>query len=141
MHRRPNGMHLSTCSLPMVPSCPTISRTALQSMLVNVLGMISFALVATVFDANAQTPSQGLSRPPLIIAPTVEGMLLCDEAVAQANLSSMEVAYAYCRQRKLDGAPAVLRLLDTLEPGGPRGGGAGGLHRHPAAAGAVPRDP
>ena len=125
----------------MVPSCPTISRTALQSMLVNVLGMISFALVATVFDANAQTPSQGLSRPPLIIAPTVEGMLLCDEAVAQANISSMEVAYAYCRQRKLDGAPAVLRLLDTLEPGGPRGGGAGGLHRHPAAAGAVPRDP
>ena len=122
MHRRPNGMHLSTCSLPMVPSCPTISRTALQSMLVNVLGMISFALVATVFDANAQTPSQGLSRPPLIIAPTVEGMLLCDEAVAQANISSMEVAYAYCRQRKLDGAPAVLRLLDTLEPGGPRGG-------------------
>ncbi|RZJ13709.1 MAG: hypothetical protein EON50_08660 [Acidovorax sp.] len=78
-------------------------------------------MVATVFSADAQTPFEAQTRPPLIIAPTVEGMLLCDEAVAQTTVRSMEDAYAYCRQRKLDGSAAVSRLLDRLEPGGAKG--------------------
>jgi len=94
----------------------------MYSILVNALGMISFTLVTTAaLHANAQPSSQGGSRPPLIIAPTVEGMLLCDEAVAQKNVRSMEDAYSYCRQRKLDGSGRVARLLDRLEPGGPKG--------------------
>ena len=73
-------------------------------------------LAAMALNASAQG-----SRPPFIIAPTVKGMLLCDEAVAQPQIRSIDEAYAYCRQRKLDGAPAVSRLLDKLEPGGARG--------------------
>lgn len=73
-------------------------------------------LAATALNASAQG-----SRPPFVIAPTVEGMFLCDEAVAQPQVRSIDEAYAYCRQRKLDGAPAVSRLLDKLEPGGPQG--------------------
>jgi hypothetical protein len=77
----------------------------------------SLALLASMaLNASAQD-----SRPPFIIAPTVEGMLLCDEAVAQPQMRSIDEAYTYCRQRKLDGAPALSRLLDRLEPGGPRG--------------------
>ena len=77
----------------------------------------SLALLASLaLNASAQD-----SRPPFIIAPTVEGMLLCDEAVAQPQIRSIDEAYTYCRQRKLDGAPALSRLLDKLEPGGPRG--------------------
>lgn len=77
----------------------------------------SLALLASLaLNASAQD-----SRPPFIIAPTVEGMLLCDEAVAQPQMRSIDEAYTYCRQRKLDGAPALSRLLDRLEPGGPRG--------------------
>lgn len=77
----------------------------------------SLALLASMaLNASAQD-----SRPPFIIAPTVEGMLLCDEAVAQPQIRSIDEAYTYCRQRKLDGAPALSRLLDKLEPGGPRG--------------------
>ena len=72
----------------------------------------SLALLASLaLHASAQD-----SRPPFIIAPTVEGILLCDEAVAQPQIRSIDEAYAYCRQRKLDGAPAVSRLLDKLEP-------------------------
>jgi hypothetical protein len=73
-------------------------------------------LAAMALNASAQG-----SRPPFVIAPTVEGMFLCDEAVAQPQVRSIDEAYAYCRQRKLDGAPAVSRLLDKLEPGGPQG--------------------
>jgi hypothetical protein len=77
----------------------------------------SLALLASLaLNASAQD-----SRPPFIIAPTVEGMLLCDEAVAQPQMRSIDEAYTYCRRRKLDGAPALSRLLDRLEPGGPRG--------------------
>lgn len=94
----------------------------MHSILVNTLRMIGFALVAIAFfSANAQTPSQAPPRPPLLIAPTVEGMLLCDEAVAQPTVRSMDEASAFCRQRKLDGSAAVSRLLDRLEPGGPKG--------------------
>lgn len=60
-------------------------------------------------------------RAPFIIAPTVEGLLLCDEATADARITSIGAAHALCRERKLDGAAALSRLLDTLEPGGPKG--------------------
>lgn len=63
-----------------------------------------------------QTP-----QTPFIIAPTIEGALLCDEAAADQSIKSLDMAYALCRKRNLDGAAAVSRLLDTLEPGGPRG--------------------
>jgi len=77
----------------------------------------SLALMAAMaLNASAQG-----SRPPFVIAPTVEGMFLCDEAVAQPQVRSIDEAYAYCRERKLDGAPAISRLLDKLEPGGPQG--------------------
>ncbi|MCW0038395.1 hypothetical protein OIO03_23150, partial [Acinetobacter baumannii] len=71
--------------------------------------------------AHAQTGSGATRSQPLVIAPTVEGMLLCDEAVADIRIKSMDEAYAFCQQRKLDGSAAVNRLLDTLEPGGPKG--------------------
>ena len=93
----------------------------MHTTLRNTAGLISLALVGTFLNAHAQTPPQAQARPPLIIAPTVEGMLLCDEAVAQTTVRSMEDAYAYCRQRKLDGSAAVSRLLDRLEPGGAKG--------------------
>jgi hypothetical protein len=93
----------------------------MPSTLINALAVIGFTLVTTAFNANAQSAAQEVGRAPLIIAPTVEGILLCDEAVAQKNIRSMEDAYAYCRQRKLDGSAALTRLLDRLEPGGPKG--------------------
>lgn len=76
-------------------------------------------LVAIPALAMAQAaPPQ---RPPLIVAPTVEGLLLCDEAATDTRITSINAAYDFCRQRKLGGAAALKRLLDTLEPGGPEG--------------------
>ena len=60
-------------------------------------------------------------RAPFLIAPTVEGLLLCDEALADPQILTMDAALALCRQKKKNGAPALTRLLDTLEPGGPQG--------------------
>lgn len=58
---------------------------------------------------------------PLVIAPTVEGMALCDEAVADSKILSLKDAYAFCRKHHFDGSAAITRLLDQLEPGGPKG--------------------
>lgn len=57
----------------------------------------------------------------MVLAPTIEGMFLCDEAVADAKVAGIDAAHAYCRARKLDGSTAITRLLNTLEPGGPKG--------------------
>lgn len=62
-----------------------------------------------------------VARTPFLIAPTVEGLLVCDAALKAPEVQTQEQAIAYCRQRKLDGAPALMRLLDTLEPGGAKG--------------------
>ena len=77
------------------------------------------AILALPSLAMAQTAPP--PRAPFIVAPTVEGLLLCDEASADARITSLDAASALCRQRQLDGAAAVSRLLDTLEPGGPKG--------------------
>ena len=82
------------------------------------------ALLAALACAAAPAPAQATPpapRQPLVIAPTVEGLLLCDEAVADARITDITAAYAECRRRQRDGAPALTRLLDTLEPGGPKG--------------------
>lgn len=77
------------------------------------------ALLALPLAAAAE-PAQ-IPRMPFVIAPTIEGTQLCDEAMADQSIKSLDVAYALCRKRNLDGAAAVSRLLDTLEPGGPQG--------------------
>lgn len=77
-----------------------------------------FACAAAIAHAQMPPPPQ---RAPMIIAPTVEGMYLCDEAAADTRIKDIEVAYAHCAQRKRSGAPAISRLLDTLEPGGAKG--------------------
>lgn len=60
-------------------------------------------------------------RPPLVVAPTVEGVLLCDSVLKDEAVTDLKTAEALCRKRKQSGAPALRRLLDTLEPGGPKG--------------------
>lgn len=77
-------------------------------------------LTANGIPAHAQQPMQ-IQRTPMVIAPTVEGMYLCDEAVADASVKEIDAAYAYCSQRKRNGSAAISRLLDTLEPGGAKG--------------------
>lgn len=82
-----------------------------------------FTLLLCSLTVAAQTVpvSAQPQRTPFLIAPTVEGVLLCDEAVANLQIASMNAALALCRQHKSNGAAALTRLLDTLEPGGPQG--------------------
>jgi hypothetical protein len=77
-------------------------------------------LVVSGMPVQAQQ-SMPIQRAPMVIAPTVEGMYLCDEAVADARVKDIDAAYAYCNQRKRNGSAAISRLLDTLEPGGAKG--------------------
>lgn len=61
------------------------------------------------------------TRPPMIVAPVIEGLHLCDEAAQDNAIVNVYDAESRCRQLKLSGAAALNRLLDTLEPGGPMG--------------------
>lgn len=58
---------------------------------------------------------------PFIVAPTIEGMLACDEATRDRRIKSYDEAQTACRLRGSAASAAVRNLLDTLEPGGPRG--------------------
>ncbi|WP_311222521.1 MULTISPECIES: hypothetical protein [unclassified Acidovorax] len=77
---------------------------------------ISFGF-ALIFPVS----SQSITHPKLWVVPAIEGLQLCDAAVNDPNISNLEIAYAKCKELKDDGAAAVTRLLDTLEPGGPKG--------------------
>ncbi|GKS75254.1 beta-galactosidase [Acidovorax sp. SUPP950] len=61
------------------------------------------------------------ARAPFIVAPTIVGTMVCDEAASDPRIKTYEAAIDLCRARKRTGAAAINRLLDTLEPGGPRG--------------------
>ena len=72
--------------------------------------------------AGAQAASgHPQARPPLIVAPTIVGMEVCDEAAADPAITDFEAAAARCRQLGRTGARAVRDLLDRIEPGGPAG--------------------
>ena len=47
--------------------------------------------------------------------------MLCDAAALDLAVPSVEAAQALCRKQKSNGAAALARLLDTLEPGGAQG--------------------
>lgn len=51
----------------------------------------------------------------------MEGLLACNDAEKDTSVATLAQAQAYCQQRKQNAAPALNSLLNTLEPGGPRG--------------------
>lgn len=80
-------------------------------------------LAASLTGALASTTSQrpAGAQPPFIVAPTIVGMMVCEEAGNDPRITSYEAAVERCRRLGRNGAAAVRRLLDTLEPGGARG--------------------
>lgn len=58
---------------------------------------------------------------PLVVAPTIEGLYLCEEASKEERIADIEAAAALCHTRQRNAAPAIKALLDELEPGGPQG--------------------
>lgn len=73
--------------------------------------------------ANVMAQSGGRlpDRTPFYLAPTVEGLYACDQGLANAKLKDIREVDRYCIEHKLDGAAGIARLLDQLEPGGPKG--------------------
>lgn len=86
----------------------------------NLLATALAATLVVMHPAHAQTRPQSEPRP-LILAPTIEGMYICSEATQDTSIADIHAAEASCRAHRRNGASAVRRLLDTLEPGGPKG--------------------
>lgn len=78
------------------------------------------AALLVAVPALAQSTQQP-EPAPLIVAPTIEGMHICSEATQDASIADIHAAEVSCRAHKRNGAAAVKHLLDTLEPGGPKG--------------------
>ncbi len=79
---------------------------------------LALMLLATS-SSMAQTPPRLPERNTFYLMPMVEGIYACQEGMAK--IKNINEARAYCTQRELDGAAGITRLLDTLEPGGPKG--------------------
>lgn len=82
-----------------------------------------FLLRLTALGLSASLCTFTLAQParPFIVAPTIEGILACDEATRDPNIKTLDEAQKTCRIRGAAGSAAVNSLLDTLEPGGSRG--------------------
>ena len=61
------------------------------------------------------------SRSPFYVLPTVEGLMVCDEGVANLQLAQLADVEADCLKRGQHGAERTRALLNQLEPGGPAG--------------------
>jgi hypothetical protein len=87
----------------------------------------SLALVAAVASlihgasAVAQPSLPLPKRATFYITPTIEGLYTCDEGATNPNLKDVNAINAYCTDRRLDGSAGLMRLLNELEPGGPKG--------------------
>ena len=71
--------------------------------------------------AFLQSAQTGSGAQPLVVAPVIEGLQMCDEAAQDLRFANVYEAEAQCRRLKVSGTAALNRLLDTLEPGGPKG--------------------
>lgn len=101
---------LSTATL-RTPPMNKLTNCILKAMLLAVPGL-----------ALAQGKTSSSSAESTIwVVPTIEGLPLCDAAVKDPQLTDLTGAYAKCKELNEDGAAAVTRLLNTLEPGGARG--------------------
>ena len=83
--------------------------------------LLAAVLLVPVAGANAQTLARLPERGTFYLTPTVEGIYSCDEGLANPALKGIDQVNAFCAERMLDGAPGITRLLDELEPGGPKG--------------------
>lgn len=79
--------------------------------------MLLAFMALTCAAAEADLPI----RKPFYIVPTVEGMLLCDEARNNRHQSDFTRALEACDKAGKNGSPALARLLEELEPGGASG--------------------
>lgn len=86
------------------------------------LPVVATSMLLMALAAFAEPVVAPPRKQPFVIAPTVEGMLVCPTATADVPRVATHVqAAAECSKRGEVGSTAVNRLLDTLEPGGPKG--------------------
>ncbi len=84
-------------------------------------GVLATALLTLAAGVAAQTPTRLPERGTFYLTPTVEGIYSCDEGLANPALLGIDQVNAFCADRMLDGSAGITRLLDELEPGGPKG--------------------
>ena len=103
-------------------SCVRMNPSVIQRSVSSAVFFAIGGLIATGAYAQAATSKTSPEGRPFIIAPTLEGMYICPTATADTQLVlNVEQANTACRNFKQVGSAAVNQLLDTLEPGGPKG--------------------
>ena len=91
-------------------------------MRLNNPSLLPLTCIALSILSSATHAQKAVKRDrPFIIAPVVYGLSACEEGMADSSAKKMIQVQRICRDRKLDGSPLISRLLDTLEPGGPKG--------------------
>lgn len=78
-------------------------------------------LLTTGTVAMAQDSLRLPARGVFYLTPTIEGIYSCDEGLANPALKGIDQVNDFCAERMLDGSAGITRLLDELEPGGPKG--------------------
>lgn len=103
----------------------TITRTQRRRISLNLRVWLAALMVMTLLAHSPDGDAQILSRLPergtFYMTPTIEGIYSCDEGLANPALLGIDQVNAFCAERMLEGSAGISRLLDELEPGGPKG--------------------
>ena len=81
-------------------------------------GLFSFFYIGSIAPAHAYSLK---NRAVFFIAPAIEGLYVCDEGARNPSLNNLDEVNTFCLNKRLDGSPAIIRLLNSLEENGPRG--------------------
>jgi hypothetical protein len=82
------------------------------------LACVAFILATSAF---AQSQARLPDRKTFYLMPTVEGLYACQEAIDNDKFKDIDAVNSFCIQNQLDGSAGIRRVLDQLEPGGPKG--------------------
>jgi len=84
-------------------------------------GLVCLCLNILVSSAAAQNVPQLPQRQPFYLMPMIEGMYACEKGMSTLPRQPLNEVNQYCIEHQLNGALGIRRLLDELEPGGPKG--------------------
>ena len=89
-------------------------------MTIRVRAGLAWSAVPLLLAALSPVDAAAQLRRPLVIAPVIEGILICDSR-PDNEYRNMIHAQSQCVAHKRSAVEATSRMLDALEPGGPKG--------------------
>ena len=85
--------------------------------------VVAFSALADCLTLHGAAAQAAYHRPPLVVAPMLEGIFTCEQAAGEKSVTSLQGAFEYCADHNFNAASLIERALNDLQPVGLKGRG------------------